>query len=137
MGDRRRLPSPGGGPPRLVLAATNLLFQSRIAETARALGFEVAVATSDDIVGEALRARPVAALLVLDLQADGVSWQEAVAAAGQAPGGPVPVLAYGQHTKPALLRAARAAGCGLVVPRSTLVKELPSLIGRLASGATR
>lgn len=115
-----------------MLAATNLLFQSRIAEAARTLGFEVAVVTSDEAVREALDAGP-ASLLVLDLQAEDVSWREAVAAAGRAPSGPVPVLAYGQHTKPALLRAARAAGCDLVVPRSTLVEKLPSLIRRLAS----
>jgi len=119
-----------------VMTVTNLLFQSRIAEAARALGFEVAVATSDEAVREAMHAGP-ASLLVLDLQAENVSWREAVAAAGRAPGSPVPVLAYGQHTKPALLRAARAAGCDLVVPRSTLVEKLPSLIRRLASADDR
>ena len=136
MVNRRGRPSRVSDRPRLVLVATNLLFQSRIAEAARALGFEVTVAESGESVREALRARPVA-LLVLDLQAEGVSWQGALAAAKQAPGGSVPVLAYGQHTKPALLRAARLAGCDHVVPRSTLVEELPSLIGRLASAANR
>jgi hypothetical protein len=41
------------------------------------------------------------------------------------------VLAFGRHTEPATLRAARDAGAETVVPRSQLVEELPALLGRL------
>ena len=116
-------------PPRLVLAATDLMRLSRVAEGARALGYEIAIVDSADEAREALRSGP-AALLVLDLQADDLSWQDVVAAAKEASDGPVPVLAYGQHTKPDLLREARRAGCDVVVPRSQLVEELPELIER-------
>lgn len=116
-------------PPRLVLAATDLMRLSRVAEGARALGYEIAIVDSADEAREALRSGP-AALLVLDLQADDLSWQDVVAAAKGASDGPVPVLAYGQHTKPDLLREARRAGCDVVVPRSQLVEELPELIER-------
>jgi len=114
----------------LVLVATHLMFQSRIREAVRALGLEVTVADSTEAVRDALRSPT--ALVVLDLQAEGVPWEDVVSAAKDGPGGPVPVLAYGQHTKPALLRAARAAGCDLVVPRSRLVADLPRLIEKLA-----
>ena len=107
---------------RIVLVATDLMRQSRVAEAARALGYTVVVATSAKEAREALHAG-AAAVVILDLQAEGVPWREVLAAAG-----PVPVIAFGQHTKPDILRAAKAAGCRLAVPRSRLVKELPRLI---------
>jgi hypothetical protein len=42
--------------------------------------------------------------------------------------GATPVLGFGRHTDPALLRAARAAGFARVVPRSVLAERLPELI---------
>jgi DNA-binding NarL/FixJ family response regulator len=112
---------------RIVLVATDLMRQSRVAEAARALGYAVTVATTVEEAREALRA--AAAVVILDLQAEGLPWRDVVAAAG-----PVPVIAFGQHTKPDLLRAARAAGCRLAVPRSRLVEQLPQLIEK-AKGA--
>ena len=115
---------------RIVLVATDLMRQSRVAEAARALGYTVAVATTAEEAREAIRGDAGdAAVVILDLQAEGLPWRDVVAAAG-----PVPVIAFGQHTKPDLLRAARAAGCRLAVPRSRLVEELPQLIEK-AKGA--
>ncbi len=99
-------------------------------ERARALGYDVSVASTIKAVREALRSGP-ADVMVLDLQADGVPWQDVLAAAKEAPNGPVPILAYGQHTKPDLLRTARNGGCDLAVPRSRLVEEFPALIDQL------
>ena len=107
---------------RIVLVATDLMRQSRVAEAARALGYAVALATTIDEAREALRG-DASAVLILDLQADGAPWREVLAAAG-----PVPVIAFGQHTRAGVLRAAKAAGCRIVVPRSQLVEELPQLI---------
>ena len=106
---------------RIVLVATDLMRQSRVVEAARALGYSVAVATTVEEAREALRGGT--AIVILDLQADGVPWRDVLAAAG-----PVPVIAFGQHTKPDVLRQAKAAGCRLAVPRSRLVGELPRLI---------
>ena len=113
---------------RIVLVATDLMRQSRVAEAARALGYAVAVATTAEEAREALRG-DAAAVVILDLQAEGVPWRDVLAAAS-----PVPVIAFGQHTKPDVLRAARAAGCRLAVPRSRLAAELPRLIEK-AKGA--
>ena len=113
---------------RIVLVATDLMRQSRVAEAARALGYTVAVATTAEEAREALRAG-AGAIVILDLQAEGLPWREVLAEAGS-----VPVIAFGQPTKPDILRAARAAGCRVAVPRSRLVKELPRLIER-AKGA--
>ena len=109
---------------RIVLVATDLMRQSRVAEAARALGYAVAVATTIDEAREALHAGATA-VVILDLQAEGIPWRDVLAAVG-----PVPVIAFGQHTKPDILRQAKAAGCRLAVPRSQLVAELPELIER-------
>jgi len=113
---------------RIVLVATDLMRQSRVAEAARALGYAVAVATTIDEAREALHAG-AGAIVILDLQAEGLPWRDVVTAAGS-----VPVIAFGQHTRAGVLRAAKAAGCRIVVPRSRLVEELPQLIER-AKGA--
>ena len=114
----------------ILLVATDLMLESRVIEWARALGYGVTVASTIQAVREALRSGP-ADLLVLDLQANGTRWRDVLAAAREAPNGPVPVLAYGQHTKPDLLRSARNGGCDLAVPRSQLVEEFPALIEQL------
>ena len=113
---------------RIVLVATDLMRQSRVAEAARALGYAVALATTAEEAREALRG-DAAAVVILDLQAEGLPWREVLAVAR-----PIPVIAFGQHTKPGILRQAKAAGCRLAVPRSQLVAELPQLIEK-AKGA--
>ena len=113
---------------RIVLVATDLMRQSRVAEAARALGYAVALATTAEEARAALHAS-AGAIVILDLQAEGLPWRDVVAAAGT-----TPVIAFGQHTKPDVLRAARAAGCRLAVPRSRLVEEMPQLIEK-AKGA--
>jgi len=115
---------------RIVLVASDLMRQSRVAEAARALGYAVVVATTAEEAREALHASAgAAAVVILDLQAEGLPWRDVVTAAGS-----VPVIAFGQHTKPDVLRAAKAAGCRLAVPRSRLVKQLPQLLDQ-AKGA--
>jgi len=114
---------------RIVLVATDLMRQSRVAGAARALGYAVVLATTAEEAREALRGDS-SAVVILDLQAEGLPWRDVLAAVGSAP-----VIAFGQHTKPDILRQARAAGCRLAVPRSRLVEQLPRLIER-AKGAT-
>ena len=119
-------------PTNTILAiVTDLLFQSRLREQARALGYDVAVADTMDAGTEALAGGP--ALVVLDLHVDGIDWRRTVATAREQR---VPVLAFGRHTEPQLLRSAREAGCDRVVPRSTFVEELPKLIEELTRART-
>jgi DNA-binding NarL/FixJ family response regulator len=112
---------------RIIVVASDLMRQSRVVEGARALGYDVVTVASHEALRDALRSSSPD-LLVVDLQAEGVPWREAVAEARKTRR--VPILAFGQHTKPAVLRAARAAGCDLAAPRSRLVAELPALIER-------
>ena len=105
---------------------TDLLFESRVREQTQALGYAFASVETTDAVRDALAAMP--SLVVLDLHVTGVEWPEVVSMAKEAG---VPVLAFGRHTAVDLLRAARDAGCDRVVPRSTLVEEMPQLIQQL------
>jgi AmiR/NasT family two-component response regulator len=112
---------------RILAVVTDLILESRITEGARALGYAVTTAGSTHDVREALSSHSVD-LIVLDLQADGVPWKDIVMAASEAANGRLPILAFGQHTRPDLLQAARDGGCDVVVPRSRLVEEFPALI---------
>jgi len=116
---------------RIVLVATDLMRQSRVAEAARALGYAVAVATTVEEAREALRDGG-SAVIILDLQAEDAPWRDVLAAAGD-----VPVIAFGQHTRAGVLRAAKAAGCRIAVPRSQLVAELPQLIEKAKAAPSR
>jgi CheY-like chemotaxis protein len=116
---------------RIAAVISDLMFQTRVSEQARASGYDVTVADTPASLPGALDAAP--ALLVLDLHVAGIDWREAVALA-KARG--VPVLAFGRHTEAHLLREAREAGCVRVVARSQLVEELPQLIQELAAAKT-
>jgi len=111
--------------PRALVVASDLMWQSRLAEAGRSLGYRVALADSAEEALDALASDGVA-LVIVDLQG-AVPWEGVVRAAKERA---TPVVAYGQHTKPELLRAARAAGANAVVPRSTLAEELGEVIGR-------
>ena len=66
----------------------------------------------------------------MDLHA-GVTAAEVVSAcAGQG----TPVIAFGRHTEPALLRSAREAGCAEAVPRSTFIEQMGALVERVTTG---
>jgi hypothetical protein len=102
----------------------DLLFSSRIAETARRLGYPFQAARSLDDLRVALMGRP--GLVMLDLTADGLDLDAALREL-EAAGHPVPVLGWTTHvlwktTKPFHDR------CDRVVTRETLTAELPELL---------
>ena len=112
---------------RIVAFVADLMFASRIEATLRPAGYEVAVVEDLPALDTALAAGPTA-LAILDLHAGAEPGEviERCKAAG------VPVLAFGRHTEPALLRSAREAGAAESVARSTFVEELAALVQRLA-----
>lgn len=116
----------------VVIAVADLMFQPRIEAAARELGFDTAVADSTVEARAALARRPT--LVVVDLHATQFD-PEAVIRAGSAIG--AKVLAFGRHTEPGVLRAARQAGAAAAVPRSELVERLHELIGGLAGPQAR
>ena len=111
---------------RVVAFTADLLFASNITATLERAGYAVTIA--DDLASFEAGLADEAAVVILDLHA-GPAAAEIVARANGAP-----VLAFGRHTEPAVLRAAREAGCAAVVVRSTFVAEMADLVGRLAGG---
>jgi CheY-like chemotaxis protein len=114
--------------PTIVAVVNDLMFQSRLEQGARALGYTFAVAHDTRRIDAITQD---AALVIVDLHVVGVDWRAAVSKVKERG---LPVLAFGRHTEAALLRQAREAGCDRVVPRSQLVEELPALIGELTAG---
>jgi DNA-binding NtrC family response regulator len=112
-------------PSRTVVAyVRDLLFSSRIGETARRLGYPFRVARSVEDFRTALSERP--ALVMVDLTASGTDL-DAVLATVEAAGRPAPVLAWTTH---ALWKATRPhhGRCDRVVTREALTEKLPELL---------
>jgi CheY-like chemotaxis protein len=120
----------GGSPPAVVAHVGDLLFSSRIGETARRLGYRFQAVRSLAELRAALETRP--ALVMLDLTASGVDADAALREI-EAAGRPAPVLAWTTHvlwktTKPLHGR------CDRVVTREKLTDELPELLRGYVEG---
>jgi hypothetical protein len=102
--------TPGAVPKRICLLTADLLFRSKLGAVVAAAGGEV---TRDDARCD---------LAVIDL-ADGAR----AGRVGEFVGRGVPVLAYGSHVRPEVLRAARDAGAR-AVPNSEVAAALGDLL---------
>lgn len=108
--------------PGLVLC-DDLVFFSRIAETARSAGLSVRMArTPAELI--ALAGAQVPAGVILDLQLNGLDLSALLLELRAVCPIMPRTVAYGSHVESQLLRAARDAGCDRVMPRSQFVKEL-------------
>lgn len=113
---------------RVLAAVEDLLFKSKISETASQLGVETKFPRSPDKLLAALRDSPPD-LLVLDLNSDRfeplrllreVESDDALRN--------VPTLGFLSHVQKDLAVAAREAGCDRVVARSAFTKNLPEIL---------
>src|SRR5207245_1622559 len=110
------------------------IFASRIAGAARACGLEVRHArTVGRLIDLAGRLGPRRVLV--DLAFPGLSLEDLFRRLGEACPAPPRVLGYGSHVDAAGLRAARAAGCDPVLPRSQFVEDLARELPRWLAGA--
>ena len=105
----------------------DLMFTSRITGTARALNLEMRVCRRPgDLL--ALAAGQPLACVILDLDQADLDVAPLVGAVKQP--GPATIVGFGSHVAAERLRAAREAGCDLVLPRSQFVQilsaELPA-----------
>jgi DNA-binding NarL/FixJ family response regulator len=101
----------------------DLIFTSRITATARALGLQVRQARSPEALVELARQGPPRGVLI-DLGFSGLALEDLMGRLAQACPTMPRVIAYGSHVDTASLKAARAAGCALVLPRSKFVEDL-------------
>jgi hypothetical protein len=108
-----------------LLLSDDLIFNSRILGTARDLGLSMKGVRTPAELAERTR-RDGAACVIVDLANPGLSIAELMDDLREVG---VRVVAYGPHVDAAALRAAREAGCDVVLPRSKFVEELP---GKLA-----
>lgn len=100
----------------------DLMFSSRITGTARALNLEMRACRRPADLQNLTAAQPLACAIV-DLDQPDLDIASLVGAVKQA--GPATVVGFGSHVATETLRAARAAGCDLVLPRSQFVQVLP------------
>ena len=115
-------------------AVEDLLFRSKISETAGALGVEATFPRSPEkLVEQATQSPPD--LLVLDLNSTRF---EPLGLLGRLKSGEatknVPVVGFLSHVQKDLAVAARESGCDRVMARSAFTKDLPQILGGVAAG---
>jgi CheY-like chemotaxis protein len=107
-----------------LLLSDDMIFTSRITGTARGLGLTLKPARSAAVL-ETLARQQTPSCVIVDLANPGLNVPDLLTHLGEICS-PMPrVVAYGSHVDAACLRAAREAGCDLVLPRSKFVEELP------------
>jgi CheY-like chemotaxis protein len=111
-----------------LLLSDDLIFTSRVAGTAKALGLSVQPARTTAALVEMARGAPPRCVLI-DLHNPGLDLPALLRDLAEACPTRPRVVAYGSHVEAATLRAAREAGCDLVLPRSRFVEELPVALG--------
>ena len=113
---------------RVLAAVEDLLFRSKISETASSLGIEAAFTRNPRRLLEALRESPPD-LLVLDLNStrfeplallQTMKSEEATE--------DVPTVGFLSHVQKDLAVSAREAGCDRVVARSAFTRDLPKIL---------
>jgi CheY-like chemotaxis protein len=112
----------------VLLLSDDLMFTSRVSGTARSLGQQVRPARSAEALRQLARQQPPPCV-ILDLANDTLDVADLVGWLKKQCQPPPFVVAYGSHVDTATLRAAREAGCDLVLPRSRFVEELPKSLG--------
>src|SRR4051794_28603582 len=108
--------------PSGLLLSDDLIFTSRILGAARDHGLlAVAAGAPELLLSIARKQQP--ACVVIDLANPGLNLPDLLAGLAALPRRPR-VVAYGPHVDAAGLRAARDAGCDVVLPRSAFAERL-------------
>jgi DNA-binding NarL/FixJ family response regulator len=112
-----------------LLLTDDMIFSSRIIGTAKALNLEVKQLKSvADLIAMARESAPTC--IIVDLSHPGLQVDNLIRDLKEFCS-PMPrLVAYGSHVDAASLRAARDAGCDVVLPRSQFVEQLPSRLGQ-------
>jgi len=109
----------------------DLLFLSKIQETAKHLGIEVKAAPPEVLAELAVETAPTA--LIIDLNhRSGKSLAVLRTLKAEAKTENTPAVGFVSHVQNELIAAARDAGCDLILARSAFVSQLPSLLQRFS-----
>jgi DNA-binding NarL/FixJ family response regulator len=115
--------------PTGLLLSRDLIFTSKVAGTAKALGYHVAVAGSAEAATSLIeQTRPK--VVFVDLAAGDFVGPGALSDYKRRAPAETTFIAFGSHVDTESLTAAREAGCDLVLPRSRFTAELPDIIRR-------
>jgi CheY-like chemotaxis protein len=118
-----------------LILSDDLIDTSRVTGTARTLGLTVKQARSVDALLK-LAGEQAPTCVLVDLNQPGLNVPDLLRRLGEACPTRPRVVGYGSHVDAAGLKAAREAGCDLVLPRSAFVERLPhDLAGWLKEGA--
>ena len=110
----------------------DLIFITKVKETAVDLGYSVIVASTESQAKSMIKEhRPT--VVLIDVTAGEAAAPSAMRAYQELAGVGVWFVAFGPHVEVDVLAAAKAAGCHVVMPRSRFVAELPRLIQRFFS----
>ena len=114
---------------RIVLAAVeDMFFLAKIEAAAKAAGVDLVEARSAEKVNEHLDALSPD-LIILDLNTRAWDPLEVIRRIrGEPKFRSTPVVAFLSHVQVELERAARAAGCEKVIPRSAFSRDLPNIL---------
>jgi PleD family two-component response regulator len=113
---------------RITAAVEDLLFRSKISETASQLGIEASFPRNPNRLLDALRASPPD-LLVLDLNSDRFAPLQLLRAVkSEEATRDVRTVGFLSHVQKDLAVAAKEAGCDRVMARSAFTKDLPKVL---------
>lgn len=114
-----------------ILLSDDLIFNSRILGTAKDFGVSmIAVRDSSALLCAMDTSTP--SCVMIDLSNPGLCVGPLLSNLKSNSNAPF-VVAYGSHVNAAGLKAARDAGCDLVLPRSAFVEQLPAKLANWAS----
>lgn len=118
--------------PHVIALVDDLLFLSRIRESARGSGLKVQPVRGAE---EALAsARQGASLVLVDADSSRLPWRDAVSALrADAALAAVPVVAFLSHVRADRAEAAREVGCTRVLARGAFVQALPDIVAAAAA----
>jgi DNA-binding NarL/FixJ family response regulator len=108
--------------PSLLVLSTDLMSSVRIADTATALGFESTTAESATAIEDAS-----ADIVVIDIASSPISPADAVQQLRRSNPAARFIAVY-RHTDPDQARAARAAGCDLVINRAQFFGDIAAAL---------
>ena len=115
-------------PRRIIAAVEDLLFRSKVSETAAQLGVEAAFPRSPKKLLEAASSSPPD-LLVLDLNSHRFEPQTLLRDLKAEPAlRDIPTVGFLSHVQKDLAVAAREAGCDRVMARSAFTRDLPRVL---------
>ncbi len=119
--------------PSIVAVVDDLFFVSKLQETARLVGAQLATVRAAAFHLDNLR-RQKPALVIFDLNTTSGNAAELIRQLkSDAELKEIPVLAFFSHVQVELQRAAQEAGCDQILPRSQFTATLPQLLRQAAS----